>query len=253
MRNLTKQFLGLVLLFMAITSCTKNEVVEPDSNPDSVEGKGAIITRTLSVANFNKVDLAMATNITIKQGSSQEVKAIGQANIIDLISTSVSSDMWKITTKKDVNVRNYKLSFEITVPNLDKLLISGSGNAMVEDFKNQRNLTMEITGSGKIAFNKFEGIKLLNLLLKGSGSITANKDIVSLTNLSVIISGSGDYNGFPISTDDNIVKISGAGNVKLTANKTLKVTISGSGNVNYKGNPTITKNISSSGGIINAN
>lgn len=252
MKNLTKHCLGIMFLLVIIVGCKKDKIETP-SNNDCVSGKGEVITRTLSVADFKKVDLAIATNIIVKQGSNFEVKAIGQSNIIDLINTSVSNDMWIITTKENTCISDYKLSFEITMPNVDKLLINGSGNITLEDFINQNNLTMEINGSGKITLNKFEGIKKLDLSLGGTGSVIANKDISSITDLNVTISGSGDYNGFLISADNNTVDISGAGDVKLTAVKTLNATITGSGSIHYKGNPTITKNITGSGKIIDAN
>lgn len=245
--------LGIVFLFFIgiMASCTSND--EDISSLDCIDGEGAFVTRTLSVADFKKVDLAMATNIVIKQGNTQEVKAMGHSNIIDLISTSVKNNTWEITTEKDVCIRNYKLSFEITVPNIEKLIISGSGDIDVDNFENQNNFTLEVNGSGDIKLNKFEGITKLDVALSGSGSIKAQKKIASLKDLNITVSGSGGYDGYPVSCDNSIVNVLGSGNVKLTANKTLKVTISGSGSVHYKGTPTITKTISGSGSVINAN
>lgn len=242
--------LPLFLSCASLTSCSKEE-----NNVDKacIDGKGAIITRTLSIAEFKGIDLSIASKLTVMQGDKQEIKAIGQANIIDVIKTSIANDTWTITTKDDICISNYELSFEITVPNIDKLIISGSGNIIVKDFKNQKSLDMEIKGSGSMTLNKFEGINSLNIVSNGSGNIVANKDIASLKKLNINISGSGDYRGFPISADDNTVGITGAGKVQLTADKTLKATIAGSGNVYYKGSPTITKTVTGSGKVISAN
>lgn len=251
-QQLLQPIWGLMILLVFMVSCDKEEVIiDPSAN--CTNGEGAQVTRTLSLDAFVAVELSMAANITVKQGDKQEVKAIGESNIIDLISTKVSNGMWTITTKDDVCISNYQLAFELTVPNVNKLTLSGSGNILVEDFMNQNKLRLETKGSGDISLNKFEGIDQLDILMTGSGKLTAKQDIASLKDLNITCSGSGKYEGFPLSAENSTVKMAGAGNVELTATKTLNVTISGSGNAYYKGHPAITENISGSGKLIDAN
>ena len=241
-----KQGILIVISILSITlfSCINDK--------PRTEGEGTVTTRVLSVSDFSGVDLTFANNVTIKQGDIQEVKATGHPNIIDKISTSVSNDIWKIGLENGW-YRNYDLSIEITISNLDRLELSGSGNLVVNDFINQNTLDIVISGSGNINLREFEGSKNLNVNLSGSGDFKANKDIITLNDLTVENSGSGNYLGFEISSNNVTIISSGSGICEFTAVNSLNAMISGSGNVYYEGIPSIKQNITGSGKLINAN
>lgn len=250
MRKLTKTAVfALVLVATSLIGCKKEVSVD---GTNCIKGEGSVITKTLSVNTFKGIDLTFASDVKVKQGSTQEVKAIGHANIIDKIETAVSNDIWKIALENGC-YNNYKLKLEITVPTINSLDITGSGNIEVEDFTNQSSLKANITGSGNISLAKFEGITNLDVSLAGSGDFKANNDISSLDALKLDILGSGKYSGFAISSNKCTVKSSGSGNAEVKAINTLNVTITGSGDVYYKGTPTKTENVTGSGRVIDAN
>ena len=255
-------FLGVVIISIVLISCGKQ-----------YKGEGEVTTEILSISDFSGVGLTFSDNVTIKQGATQEVKAIGHANIIERIKTSVSDNFWKIGLE-DGNYTNYELSIEITLPNLNRLKLSGSGNLTANDFTNQSdldvalsgsgninlnnfegttNLDVAISGSGNINLNNFEGTTNLDVKISGSGDFVANDDISALSVLKVKNSGSGEYRGFELSAESVTVSLSGSGDTELTATNLLDVSLSGSGDVSYKGNPSITQKITGSGKLIDAN
>jgi len=243
-------FLSLIGL-LSFSSCNKED--SNNSNGTGIKGEGHIVTRTLPIDQFNGVNLATSPNVTVKQGTQLEVKAIGQDNIIDVISTNVENGVWKIKFTNSVS-GNFDLSIEITTPGINSVETSSSGNIIVGDFTNQaNNLFLETSSSGDITLNQFDGISSLEAITSSSGNIYATKEITSLQNLMITLSSSGNYSGFSLSGDQCIVKSSSNGKVELKANTSLDVTISSSGNVYYKGTPTITEKITSSGILIDAN
>lgn len=238
-----------LVLSLTITSCNSND----KGIENGVTGQGPIVTRTLSIENFTGVNLATSPNVTIKQGATQEVKATGQSNVIDVISTNVNNNIWKIGFTSGVN-GNHDLSIEITIPYINYIEASSSGGITIEDFNNQTSLILKTSSSGEISLNEFEGITELNVNVGGSeGHINANKNIESLQTLTINVTRSANFNGFSITSDDCTVTNTSSGHSRVTANNTLDVTISSSGNIYYKGNPTITQNITSSGQLIDAN
>lgn len=243
-------FATLTLNITILTSCSTDDNIT--LNTETIEGKGEIVTHTLSVDYFAGINLATILNVTLKQGATQEVKAIGQSNIIDKIRTDVTDNVWKIELEEG-SYSNFELSIEVTVPNINKLIASSSGSIVVNNFANQNALTLETSSAGSITINEFEGITHLEAVLSAVGNIVANKDITTLQNLTVNISSASNFNGFLISSDDCVVTTSSSGIAKVTANNTLNATISSSGIVYYKGNPTIIQNITSSGQLIDAN
>jgi hypothetical protein len=237
--------IAVVLLF---TSCQRDNTIITNCT----QGEGTIITATVAVNNFTKIDLAFASDVTVSQGAIQEVSVTGHPNIINKINKDVVNGLFILQLENGC-YNNYQLSFHITIPNLDQLILSGSGNMVVNNFTNQGDLSIDLNGSGNMTINGFEGTENLSLDIAGSGNITANTNITTLRTLTLDLAGSGTYNGFPLNGKDCVVDLTGSGNIELAASNTLEVTIDGSGNVSYKGTPTITQNISGSGSLINAN
>jgi hypothetical protein len=57
------------------------------------------------------------------------------------------------------------------------------------------------------------------------------------TNLEVKVSGSGDFKGSSLNSENTQVYVSGSGDVEVTATKSIKARVNGSGDIRYSGNP----------------
>ncbi|MFT5645596.1 MAG: hypothetical protein ACI976_000269 [Aureispira sp.] len=261
-------FILTMLLFF--TSCQNdNNII----NANCIQGEGTVTTEILPINSFNKINLAFASSVILYQGATQEVFVTGHPNIIALLKRDVVNGLF-VLELEDGCYNNYQLSVHITTPNIEQLLLSGSGDMVVNSFANQNNLVIDLAGSGDmiisnfegaenmkidlagsgdLTINGFEGTEILDINLAGSGDIIANSNVTNLATFTLNLGGSGNYNGFPLSAEDCVVSLSGSGNANLTASNTLGVTIGGSGNVSYKGTPTITQNIFGSGFLLNAN
>ena len=233
----------IIFISLFLTSCE-------DTN--CINGAGGLTTRTLNLSNFTGIDMAIAADVLIQQGAAQNVEVTGHVNVLDRLDTDVSDGVWGIEFRKDC-YKNYDLSVIITVPDINKVFISGSGDVEVNNFINQNDLRLDISGSGNIILNDFEDSEKLEVNISGSGKIFGNSDFTDLKRIDISISGSGTYNAYPIRTDDCNINISGSGNCFVYVSSMLNVNISGSGNVYYKGNPTVTTNISGSGNVIDSN
>lgn len=231
-------------------SVDSSNVTSTDSS--CIKGEGINVTKTLSLDAFKSIDLAILGTVTISQGTTQEVKVTGNPNIIDSLTTGVSDESWKISLNSGC-YQYTDLSIEITVPNMTAINLSGSGKIQVNDFRNQQDLSLNVSGSGDITLNGFEGITELPITISGSGSVVGSKEITTLQNLNVTVSGSGKYLAYPIIGQVVTVNLSGSGNIETTVMDILNANISGSGNISYKGNPTINQNITGSGKLVDAN
>lgn len=242
--------LALATGILLTSSCNKDDNMNPSTG--CIKGEGTITTSTLSIADFTGVDLTFADNVTVNQGSTQKVETTGHPNIIERITTSVSNDIWTIGLESGC-YEEYELSIEITIPDINSLALSGSGNLVINDFSNQSGeLSIGLSGSGDVTLNDFTDVSQIDATLSGSGNITANKRITVET-LNVSNSGSGKFSVFEINSNDCTVISTGSGHSEVTAQNNLDVTISGNGNISYKGTPTITQDVSGSGELIDAN
>lgn len=209
-----------------------------------IKGEGPVVKKTIDIAEFTGFSLQTSGNVILKKGP-QSVVIESHQNIIDNIETEVDNKVWKISFDK--SVKGYKeLNIYITIPNLTRAYISGSGDIISEDkFITQGEVQVGISGSGDIKLD-IEADKIMSKI-SGSGDISLRG---KAQNLEVSISGSGDIKGYDLEAENCNVSISGSGSVEVHANEELTVRTSGSGDVYYTGRPRINSRTSGSGDVM---
>lgn len=210
-----------------------------------VRGSGPKTTKTLQLDKFDGISLAISGDVFLKQGSTQSVKIEAQQNIIDLLKTEVQDGTWKIGFTKNVSEHD-GVKIWITVPSIDKVSVSGSGDVIGESsFNVSGELAVSISGSGSIKLDATS--KSMDVAISGSGDMNLSG---STGDCSMRISGSGDISAFGLQADTCDVRISGSGDSSVNVNRTLNVSIAGSGDVYYKGSPSVKSKISGSGDVV---
>jgi hypothetical protein len=210
--------------------------------------EGADVTRTLLLNDMTGIELMVSGDVTLRQDSVQSITVTGASNIIDLVETDVVGGVWKIDYDGCTRGRS-DLHFEIALPTLRYVGIAGSGDvAMATPFNELDDLHLSIAGSGNIRGEVYA--TSLKSEIAGSGDITVSGTATSADHN---IAGSGNIRCFDLATDHSSARISGSGNVELSATTTLDATISGSGDIYYKGTPAVTTHISGSGNVVHRN
>ncbi len=224
-----KRFL-LVFLIISMAGCTDDDSA---NNPlivgdDCVLGTGAITTEDRDLGNFTGIENATPGNVFITQGPLEPVRLVGPSNILELVRTSINNNTLNIRIDGCVDLRE-GIDIFVTIPQIDRLLITGVGNMTTENEIDADDLEITLAGVG-------------NFSLQGS----TNELFVSLF-------GTGDINAFGLTTDICDINISGVGNAEVFVNNELDVTITGAGTVFYRGTPTVTSTITGDGSVIDAN
>lgn len=217
-----------------------------------VEGKGELITEEFVLDDFIGIDLEESGNVTIIQGEEQKVVVTAHENILDRLKTRVEGGIWDINLGRQC-FDQLQLDIEITVPVIEEVHISGSGNITVGDFTQSEDLELSILGSGDIDLGRFTGVRNLEVKISGSGEINANEEFPNIEKVDFNISGSGLFDGYDLVTKELDARISGSGDIYTTVTEKITIRISGSGDLHYKGNPLIDANITGSGQIIDEN
>lgn len=211
------------------------------------DAEGERMTKTLNIGNFDGIKLAMDARVEITQGDTLSVTVEGKSDVIDELSLQVRNGTWTIDTRDCMrNVGD--LTIFVTMPNVHRLAISGSGTIYSTNTLNGNDVDLDISGSGEmdVALN----VDDVEVFISGSGKIQAEG---TADELDVSISGSGDFYAFGLASNRADVRISGSGDVEVRVEQFLKVRISGSGNVYYKGEPDLDVSVSGSGRAIDAN
>lgn len=236
-------FLPILLSLFLVPACDFD-----DDGPfwDCESGDGPIVEEVLSISEFTGVDLKCAADVYITQGPDFEVLAIGEQNIIDELETDVRNDVWDI--EFDHCVKNYDLDIYITMPEIDYLEISGSGEIVGETFFETQDITLRISGSGEMCLGLIA--EEIDGRISGSGDVELEGEAEELD---FKISGSGDLGAFQLIVEEADISIPGSGDAAVHVLEFLKVRISGSGDVFFKGFPELDVDISGSGDVVDAN
>lgn len=201
------------------------------------------------VTGFTGIGLSIAADIYLSQAPNYKVEIEADAESLEKIETVVSGDILKIKNKDhfDFSWRNKKVKIYISMPTVNSLSISGSGDVIGQTPIKTDKLDVSISGSGNFKIEDLS-VKNMEMSISGSGDIYfAGTDVADFT--SYAISGSGDINTENLQSKKVDIHVSGSGDVRVWAVDELDAKVSGSGDVYYKGRPIVNAKTSGSGGF----
>jgi hypothetical protein len=229
------------ILLIGFVSCEKNGFV-------CYNGNGNIITEQRTTDHFDGIDLRISADVHVEQSSTYSVSITASENLMSVIQTEVHGSTLCIDTKKNKCINgNDDIDIYVTMPELLKLDISGSGDIVSKNNFIAPNLEINISGSGNITMDSLQ-TNNYEMNISGSGNIKLAGTQIASTQKTKI-SGSGDINTLNLPTNDCTITISGSGKAQVWAINKLNSDISGSGDVIYKGNPIVTSSTSGSGDV----
>jgi len=229
------------ILLISLTACKKNGLV-------CYHGNDNVITEQRTTDHFDGIDLRIDADVHVEQSATYSVSITASENLMDIIKTDVHGSTLCIDTKKNKCINgNDDIEVYVTMPELNKLEISGSGDIESKKTFNASNLEMNISGSGDIEFDSLNTNNYA-INISGSGNVRL-AGVQTATSQKIHISGSGDVKTVDLATDDCDIHISGSGKAQIWAVAKLNADISGSGDVLYKGTPLVTSSSSGSGSV----
>lgn len=244
---------------------------------------------TRNVGSFTKIAFRYPGKVYLKQGSPQKVELEGSKDVLKEIETEVEGS--KLVIGKENKWMDWswgdddKITVYITVPNIDGISVSGSGDVIGENRITTGDINLNVSGSGSLSLDveasgdieadvsgsgdidlkgkartfdsDVSGSGKVNLAMNingtadfsvsGSGKIEASG---SADNVKTSISGSGKVLASELQANRCEVRISGSGDVEINVKNELDATISGSGSVSYRGDPNKVNSSSSGSGKI---
>lgn len=203
-------------------------IVFSSCDKEGIWGNGSIKTEERTLNAFTKVSVEGSTQVHIIRGEDFDVAVKAYANILPHLKTKVDNGILTIKFENSVNVKNDNSEVFITMPVLNGLHTSGSGD-------------IDVKGN-------FVATETFNAGISGSADISIEN--ATSDKLKVSIAGSGDFKSFGFNAKEADIQISGSGNVELTVSEKLVAKIRGSGNIYYKNNPAIDADISGSGKLV---
>ena len=202
------------------------------------------------VSSFSQISLRISGKVYLTQGEQQSIRIVAKESVIDDIITEVKGDELQIRfPNKTIFQRKFnpgKIEIYITVPDVNGLAVSGSGDIVCKNL-DARILNLAVSGSGSIEIDRLTSKKVKGAI-SGSGNVKLNGTGVA-EELTVAISGSGNFDGADFEADQVSVSTSGSGNCRVISNGSIKARIAGSGSVYYDGGASIDASVAGSGKV----
>lgn len=233
--KLRAQYLNWVLPIALLTASACDPICQ--------EGKGPLITQTAELKPFTGVRLKMSADVSIVQGTGQEVKVEAQENIFKLLKFKVVNDVLEIDNAECIG-NNAGIKISISIPEVKKLIVLGSGSIETEGPISAEHLELAINGSGTIrgevdARTVFAGIK-------GSGEMSLKGQT---TQQNIKVMGSGSYKANEFASVQADAEVNGSGEIHIYTIEKLKASVNGSGLIRYRGSPELKTDVNGSGEV----
>ena len=219
-----------------------------DSFGGAIPGSGKIKTETRIPGEFNAIAIRYPGTIVVQQGDKNLVVVEADDNLLPQLTTEVRGGTLIIQNSEENYSKRVSSSrtvtITITVKDVKEIAFSAAGKLEVNGLKTGK-FDLRLSGAGDAILNGLE-LDTLAVSLSGAGKITAAG---TSNNLSVSISGLGDFEGTNLQVHIAEIQISGAGTATVRASDTLEAKVSGAGTVNYYGSPKVTQTISGAGSV----
>lgn len=203
------------------------------------------------VPSFSEISLRISGNLYLEQGDRQSVRVVASPSTSEEIITEVKGRTLIIRFRTNNLFRQTfnpgKVEIYVTVPEINALAVSGSGDIVASDAIKSRILDLTVSGSGDILLKNLDAERV-KAAVSGSGNILINEGGLA-DELTATISGSGNVKAENFEARAVEARISGSGNCSVNATSSLKARVAGSGSVLYKGNPQIDTSVAGSGKV----
>lgn len=209
-----------------------------------VKGTGNVAHKSLTVEAFHGIVLEGSLDVRLTRGGTQAVDVEAQANIAELVQTTVKDGIWRITTSKCYQT-DKPFIVHITTAMIDHVQVLGSGDVTGTDAFDVEKAVIGVKGSGDVdlVFNA----RSVEASVMGSGNIKLGG---STGTIDCSVEGSGDVKASGMKATTANATMMGSGDIELQATARIDANVTGSGDVRYVGDPPeVHGNVTGSGEV----
>ena len=207
---------------------------------------GTVKTETREVSGFNSLVINTFGEFIIRQGDSESLTVQAPSDYLRYLETRVEDGTLHIDQRRGfIGGPIRKVTFTLTVKELNGLHLSGAGSVKVLDGLQSKDISVTLSGAGSIEIDNLQA-ESLSVNFSSAGAIVVAGKVNSQ---SVNLSGLGSYESGDLESRTASVNLSGAGSATLWVTEKLDVSVSGVGSVSYFGNPQVNQNVSGLGSV----
>jgi hypothetical protein len=195
--------------------------------------------------SFHSVQVSSAIECYLSQGEEESLAVSAYPEELGgHVLISVDKGVLKVRmdeSKKWWSYRNSRVRVYVSCRRMDQITLTGASQLRVVDEVRGDRVSIECSGASDIKGR----VEAADLSVQLTGASRASLKGTS-GSLAIEASGSSDFSGFDMVSNECKVDASGASNIEVYAKDALDVLASGASNVDYKGQPRV-KTLKTSG------
>lgn len=250
---------------------------------DVVEGNGKMITKVISVDNYDRIALGGNIEYTgnrswgyrgnkkfpvfkYTHGRHASLKVTIDENLFSLLNIKSGNGEISIYVQDGTRIKPTDYVIEGSSRSLKYLKVSGPMDFEAQNAFSEDHLEIRISGSSDVNFPHKIDLRSGDFSVSGSGDLAFdNLNCGNLTSkvtgsgdidlkgkadeAQLAVSGSGDIKAYNFSVKELKCSVSGSGDARVYATENMRLSVSGSGDIRYKGPANVDKSKSGSGSI----
>jgi len=239
----------VLVLLLVVTSMMASVGCGPP-----VTGSGNLETREYDFGDFTRLDVSYAFDIKVTRASSYSISVTADDNLFEYVIVSRRGDTLVLTMRSNRLYLHTTQEATITMPDLERLDLSGASWGDVSDFSFSHELDIELSGASTLSIDNMKsGDATFNVSgaseLSGSIDMTEGRfDISGASNIELEgeaddvrmdVSGASRFIGDDFIVDNANIELSGASNATINASDTIDADLSGASSLYYIGSPTL--------------
>ena len=189
-----------------------------------------------SVTTFSGIRVSGGIDVYLSQGDSYSLAvSAGEDRFRDRITTEVKNGILVISYNNDhfrLSSGNRELRAYVSFRTIESLEASGASHLIITDKLNANTMLIKLSGASRIQ----GAVEINDLALNLSGASIA-KISGKAQNLNLSASGASDVKDYDLVTQNCVVDLSGASDVRIVLNNSIAGSASGASTLHYEGNP----------------
>jgi len=228
---------AILLSALLVTGCSGLvELFEKARDVKTVRPSGVIVTETRDVRGFTGLDIRTVGQVVLTQGNEESLTISGSDNLVPLVVTQVDDGVLIIGMQEGTviaSVDSDVLTFDIVLPDLSQLTVSGMASVQMEDLTTS-DLQVTMSGAGEAKIGDLRA-STVDITVSGLGGVEIAGQV---TRQSITISGAGEVRNADLECERAEVNVPGLGSATIWVTGELAGKINGAGSVRYYGAPT---------------
>ncbi len=211
---------------------------------NGVSGEGDVISKKINIHGFTGVHTSSGIDVFISQGDFF-VEVVADENLHQYITVEKEGDMLKVGSKKNIYRASSK-RVNVTLPELTGVRISSAGDIRGLNTFDCDDVDVDISSAGNLDLDIHADEIRVSISSSGDCNLSG-----SAYSMKADLSSAGGLYAYDLIADYLTVKVSSAGNARVTANKEISMSATSAGNIYYKGDASVIRsNTSSAGNIV---